>query len=137
MYSTFKSAGLVKDGIKSCSCFDQIVPFPWGPAVSFPINIKYDSRSHACKLKLHFPPCVHYGKTYCAQPAVSAHHSARLLGVWCALVTSISTVCIPLPSIHKAIRFSPLPGFLLHAVCTLLTCPVLKHMPFNNSLKPF
>lgn len=113
VYLTFKSAGLVKDGIKVHSCIDQIVPFPWGPAVSLPINIKYDSRCHACKLKPYFPPCVHFGKTHCLQPAVSAHHSTRLLGVWCTLVASISTVCIPLPSYRKAIRFSPLPHFIL------------------------
>lgn len=113
VYLTFKSAGLVKDGIKGHSCIDQIVPFPWGPAVSLPINIKYDSRCRACKLKPYFPPCVHFGKTQCLQPAVSAHHSTRLLGVWCTLVASISTACIPLPSYRKAIRFSPLPHFLL------------------------
>lgn len=28
VYLTFKSAGLVKDGIKGHSCIDQIVPFP-------------------------------------------------------------------------------------------------------------
>lgn len=102
VYLTFKSACLVKDGIKGAAAFHQIVPFPGGPAVSFPIKIKYDPRSHAYKFKLHFPPRVHFGKTHCLQPAVSAHHSTRLLGVWCTLVASISTACIPLPSFHKS-----------------------------------
>lgn len=121
VYLTFKSACLVTDGIKLPAVFNQIVPFPWDPAVSFPIKIKYDSRSHACKPKLHFPPCVHFGETHCLQPAVCAHHSTRLRGVWCTLVASISTACIPLPSFHKAITFSPLPHFLLHCMCTILT----------------
>ncbi len=106
--------------------------------MSFPIKIKYDSRSHACKVKQHFPPCVHFVKTHCLQPAVSAHHSAGLLGVWCTLVASISTACIPLPSFHKAITFSPLPHFLLRCICTILTCAVLLRLCFIKSLfKPF
>lgn len=115
-----------------------VLSFPWGPAVSFLINIKYDSRRHACKLKLYFPPRVHFGKTRCLQPAVSAHHSTRLLGVWCTLVASISTACIPPPSFHKAITFSPLSHFLLHFICTVLKCTVSWHLFFiKNELKPF
>lgn len=59
VYLTSRSTCLVKYGIKVTDVFDQTVLFPWGPAVSFPIKIKYDCRRHACKLKLYFPPRVH------------------------------------------------------------------------------
>lgn len=135
VYLTFKSACLVK----RYSRFSPDRPISSAaPAVSFPIKIKYDSRNHACKLKLHFPPRVHFGKTHCLQRAVSAHHSTRLLGVWCTLVASISTACIPLPSFHKAITFSPLPHFLLHCICTLFAWTVSWHLCFIiSSFEPF
>lgn len=53
------------------------------------------------EIQLHFPPCLHFGETQCLQPAVCAHHSTELLGVWCTPLASISTAHIPLPSCTK------------------------------------
>lgn len=79
--------------------------------MSFPIKIKYDSISLACKLKLHFPPCVHSSQTLSAACCIytSFYKAARCLVCW---VASISTVCIPLHFSHEGITFSPLPHFL-------------------------
>lgn len=63
------------------------------------------------KLNSTFHPVCTFGEADGLQPAVSAHHSAGALGVWCAPVAAISTACIPFPSFHKAVTFSALLHF--------------------------
>lgn len=113
MFNTEMCVSFSQRWTKSVALFDLIALFPRGP-VSLPIKIKYDTRN--CGRKSNLPLSTPHAlcisvTTYCLQRAVSAHHSTRLSGVWCTLVASISTACIPLSSFHEAITFSPLPQF--------------------------
>lgn len=118
-----KSADSVKDG--GAAALSHIVPFLWGPAVIFPRNIKHNSISHASKLKVHFPLCVHFGKTQLTS-LLYIHNSARLLSVLCTLVACVS--------LHKALAVSPRPHFLFPSMYYLSVLGYLCFLAFDSDV---